>query len=90
MATDYTPIARKLRAMIRKEIKDYGLIDTGAMYDSITVYVEDIDNYYVEAVDYFKYWDENYGITEKVYNSDAFNKFVYDFYVAEVERILNQ
>jgi len=58
---NYNNIAQKIEDMIKEVIMRKGLIDTGRMYDSINVIPMGGDDYHINAVDYFKYVEnENY------------------------------
>lgn len=65
-------LSRELERLIKEEITRQDLVDTGAMRDSITVFVDFTDNeitFSVEAVDYFVYVSGIYGVMENVERS---------------------
>lgn len=82
---DYNRIARKMEDLIKKSIKDYGLIDTGAMYDSIEVTVN-ASGYEISAVEYFKYHNSDYNIVKDVVESNEFISFMEDMFVEDINK----
>lgn len=85
---DYEAIANKIEELIKADIQAKGLIKTGAMYDSITVYPDGFDDYIIQAVDYFKYVDGNNDITKDVFASKELSDFIEKEYVKGIEKEL--
>lgn len=81
-------VANKLKKLIKERIKSLGLIDTGAMYDSIMVYpYEDTDGeigFTVKAEDYFKYLDGDYNIIDYCVNSKEFKDYLRDSLIEDI------
>lgn len=85
---NYKAIADKIEELIKADIKEKGLIDTGAMYDSIIVTPDDNGDYIISAVDYFVYVNGNYGITDDVFASKELDDFISREYTIYIEREL--
>ena len=76
-------LAKILENLIKAEIKKQDLIDTGALYKSISVRSKgDGFSFDIEAEDYFEFVDNKFKVTEKVFNSkqweQAVEEAVYD------------
>ena len=70
-------VANKLKALIKERIKQLGLIDTGALYDSIFVYPDgDTYNYTIKGEYYLKYLDGDFDIIEYCINSKEFQDYI--------------
>lgn len=69
-------IASKLQKLLKARIKQLGLIDTGLLYDSISVYPDGDSSFIVKAEDYFKYLDGDYNIISYCVNSKEFLDYV--------------
>lgn len=89
-------IANKLKALIKKRIKDLGLIDTGALYDSIEVWPDGNYNFDVTGELYLKFLDGGtdrgiraYHIIDYVVNSDEFINYVAEEIASEINVILD-
>lgn len=85
---DYSAIANKIEEMIKADIKEKGLIDTGAMYNSIQVDSTGDGDYNISAVDYFKYVDGDNNIVKDVFNSKELSEFIENEYVRFIESTL--
>ncbi len=85
---DYDAIANKIEELIKADIQAKGLIKTGAMYKSITVYPDGFDDYIIQAVDYFVYVDGYNDITKDVFASKELSDFIEKEYVKGIEKEL--
>lgn len=68
---------RLIEDLIKKEINKKGLVDTGALLDSIDVTIKETSkglSIQVEAEDYYTFLDEEHNITEDALASSGFNK----------------
>lgn len=75
---------RKLEDLIKKKLRDEGLVETGKLVGSIHAFYAD-GSFIVEGEDYFKYLDDKHGISESIYNSDEFIIFMEDFMIKQIE-----
>lgn len=90
----YTPgptrIANKLKSLLKAKIKEYDLIDTKLMYDSIWVEPDGEYGFIIHAEHYFKFLDEGtvyipaYNIVENTINSKEFQDYVADTILQEI------
>jgi hypothetical protein len=86
MATEinYAPVCRKLEDLIKQKLRDEGLVDTGKLLESIRVEFRD-GAFIVYGEDYFKYLDDEHGISKSIYESDEFIIFMEDFMIKQIE-----
>lgn len=82
---DLEPIANKIEEMIKEKIKEEGLVKTGTLLNSIKVTAKSDGSFSVEAEDYFKYLDEEHGITESVFNSNELIDFIEEYIFEQIE-----
>ena len=82
-------IAKKLEEMIKASIKEKGLVDTGKLYNSIKVTVDDKGNYSIKAEDYFVFLNEKYDILKPITESKEFNDYASLIYTEEIEKELS-
>ena len=98
---DLEKIANKVKDLIKADIQSKGLIDSGRLYDSITVSVKlNNDNSFkfdFMTEDYFKYVDGRYNIIRDVTSSSQFKAIenellqaTIDFYDDELDKIFNK
>lgn len=85
MKVIYDKIAKKIEELLKKEIKDKGLIDTGALYRSIDVVSTGDGSYIINAEYYFVYLDEPYELSSSVYNSQELADYISEVYVEYFE-----
>ena len=81
-------IANKIESMIKEEITRLGLVKSGKMRDSIKVTYSN-NNYKIEAIEYFIYKDKEFGITEKVFNSDELLSFIKQEIINQIYKDIN-
>ena len=70
-------VEKSVEKLIKKEIKDKGLVDTGTLLNSITASVKMNKGNMtisVDGEDYFKYLDDEYSITEDAFASAGFKE----------------
>lgn len=68
-------VTKKIESLIKKEIKNKGLVDTGSLYDSIKATVKFSSDGFiitVEGNDYFEYLDEKHNILSDAFDSSKF------------------
>ena len=82
---DYTPITKKSEDLIKKRIKQLGLVKTGKLLNSISVSY-DGNVFLVTAEDYFSVLDEKHNISDYVFNSPEFISFVENYMVEQIEK----
>ena len=74
-----------IERLIKERIKELDLIDTEALYNSISVSISDSQNDFkidISSVDYLEYLDERYDIIDFVLSkpevTDAIAEYVFD------------
>lgn len=82
---DYRPIEKKMEEMIKKIIKEEGLVKTGKLLNSISVKYSD-DTFSVTAEDYYTALDEKYKITEQALNSPEFTSWLGEYMASQIEK----
>jgi hypothetical protein len=98
---DLEKIANKVKELIKADIQTKGLVDTGRLYNSVTVNVKlNNDNSFefeFMTEDYFKYVDARYDIIKDVTASSQFKALedellqaTMDFYEDELDKIFNK
>lgn len=78
---NYNNIAQKIEELIKQDIKDKQLIDTGAMYNSVTVTSTGDGDYDIKSTDYFEIVSYKYDILKDVFNSTELSVFIEEEYV---------
>ena len=88
---EYTKIANRLTKLYRDEIIALKLVDTGSLLNSIRWFVIRSNSGYqlkMEAMDYFYYLDERYGITNNIEKKAEYIKIFDDIanlYILQIE-----
>jgi hypothetical protein len=82
---NYTPVCKKIESLIKKELRDGGHVKTGKLLKSIEVKYNG-NGFDILAEEYYTYLDEEFGITEAVFNSDEFINFMENFLSDEIEK----
>lgn len=89
---EYDRIASQLNRMFQDELRRQGLVDSGALLNSIKWSVTQTANGWVlkmEALDYFKYLDDRYYISKNVFASNQYSQIqtqigeLYNLYIIE-------
>ena len=74
-SSDETKITDAFTKLLRSEIRRKGLIDTGALFRSISTSIKYTANgisFEISGEDYFKYVDGNFNVTEDALDSNEF------------------
>lgn len=82
-------IADKLEELIKKRIKDLGLVKTGSLLNSVKVIVSD-ETFEVEANDYYEKLDEEYDISKYVLESREFQNYIAEVLEKEIDNELDK
>ena len=82
---DYRPIELKMEELIKKIIRDEGLVKTGKLLNSISVKYSN-DTFSVSAEDYYLKLDEKYKITEQALGSPEFTSWLGDYMASQIEK----
>jgi hypothetical protein len=82
---NFKPVEKELERLIKKKIKDEGLVKTGKLLNSISVSYKS-GTFQVTAEDYYEYLDEEYNISESVVNSNEFISFFESHLAKEIEK----
>jgi len=91
-ASEYSKIADELTRLVQDELRRQGLVDTGSLLNSVRFVANPSPQGYtieMEALDYFKYVDERYGILDAVFNSSEYDNIgnqiaeLYSLYIIE-------
>jgi hypothetical protein len=82
---NFKPVEKELERLIKKKIKDEGLVKTGKLLNSISVSYKS-GTFQVTAEDYYEYLDEEYQISESVVNSNEFISFFESHLAKEIEK----
>lgn len=85
MDINYKPVAEKLESLIKKKIKDEGLVKTGKLLNSISVSYKN-GVFQVTAEDYYEHLDEKHKISESVLNSNEFISFFESHLAKQIEK----
>jgi hypothetical protein len=81
LMSEYTKLANRLTKLYRDEIIALKLVDTGKLLNSIRWFVIKTNtgwNLKMEAMDYFYYLDERYGISKNIEKKSEYNKIFDD------------
>lgn len=84
-------ISNTLTKLIKQDIKKKGLINTGALYDSIEVKVINKNDSYeakVIALEYFEFLDKKFKIIEDVTNSNDFEDLIASTLILQTEEFI--
>jgi molecular chaperone DnaK (HSP70) len=75
LTKELSQISKDIEDTLKDIIQKEGLIDTGRLYNSVSVTIKgnEID---VETEDYYKYLDEDYQLTKQLENSTAFDNAI--------------
>lgn len=90
MEIDYKPIEKKLQSLMKKRIKDLGLVKTGRLLRSVKVTAGKDGDMKIEAEDYFEHLDEEHNISSYVLDSDEFIKFSEDEIAKQIEQQIDK
>ena len=74
--SEYRNIASELTRLVQDEIKRQGLVKTGRLLNSINFISTKTNDGYklsMEAIDYFPYIDNKYGVLDNVFNSPSYS-----------------
>jgi hypothetical protein len=82
---NFKPVEKELERLIKKKIKDEGLVKTGKLLNSISVSYKS-GTFQVTAEDYYEYLDEEYQISESVVNSNEFISFFESHLAKQIEK----
>jgi len=85
---DFGIVERELERIIKKQIKDEGLVKTGTLLDSIKVSYKD-GVFSVTAEDYYKFLDEEHNLSQGAIDSIEFLAFFEKFLIGEFEKKIN-
>lgn len=89
---EYERIASQLTRLFQDEIKKQGLVDSGDLLASVKWTVKETATGWelkMEAMDYFKYLDDRYKISDNVFNSSTYIQIqtqigeLYNLYIIE-------
>lgn len=89
---EYSNIANELTRLVQDELRNQGLVDTGALLNSVKFVANPSPEGYkieMEALDYFTYLDDRYGILDNVFNSSGYEEInnqiaeLYSLYIIE-------
>lgn len=92
MAQDLNQLSRVLTNLIKQEIKNKGLVDTGKLYKSIEAkvnYTNGKISFDIIAEDYFEFLDNRYGIMDAVLKKTEWNNALEDAFVKIIEKQIN-
>ena len=88
-------LEKDVTKLVKDEIKDKGLVDTGSLLKSISTNItfngSDI-SIEVSGNDYYKYLDDKFSITKDAFSGPAYDKVVDeigDVYIDALEKQLN-
>lgn len=82
---NYKPIEDKLTELIKKKIREDGLVKSGKLINSISTKF-DGTSFVIMAEDYYKYLDAEYNISQEVIESNEFTSFLEDYLAKEIEK----
>lgn len=85
MDIDLTPIEREIERLLKSRIKELGLVKTGKLLNSISVYYSG-NGFNISAEDYFTELDDKHNISEYVLYSDELEKFIEEYLAKELEK----
>ena len=85
MDINYKPVEKELERLIKKKIKDEGLVKTGKLLKSISVSYKN-GEFEVTAEDYYAYLDEEYNISEGAIYSNEFISFFESHLAEQIEK----
>ena len=75
LTKELSQISRDIEDTLKDIIQKEGLIDTGRLYNSVSVTIKD-NELEIETEDYYKYLDEKYQLTKQLENSSAFDNAI--------------
>lgn len=89
---EYERIASQLTRLFQDELRRQGLVDSGALLNSIRWTVRQTPSgwdFQMESLDYFTYLDDRYNISKNVFASSQYNQIqtqigeLYNLYIIE-------
>jgi hypothetical protein len=90
MELDFKPISKKIEELIKKRIKDLGLVKTGTLLDSISVSTNGVGSFEVTAEDYYTALDAKYNISNYALESDELTQFIEDEIAKQLQKEINK
>ena len=77
----------KLAGIWKRKILELDLVDTGALLRSIKFSIKN-NKVEMESMDYYKFLDEPYNITNSCIKSDEFGKLLERYFAEKIEKDL--
>jgi hypothetical protein len=85
MEIDYLPIERKIKELLKQKIEKEGLVASGKLLNSIEVHFKN-GSLEIIAEDYYKYLDEEHGLTDFLIYSEELADFIENYLATEIEK----
>lgn len=86
---DFKNITDKIEDMLKDRIIELGLVKTGKLLKSIRV-TESDGEFTITAEDYFTVLDEEYNISEYVFNSDELTDFIEEDITIQLQKEIDE